>query len=128
MKALVAALALAFPFVALAQNIPTQPEAYLCEIILATDDVPVDQTMWQFEVRAQGASHGGDAQQFTAGTHVIDSSADGHWLTLVWTKAGKLVAQGLFVMAPTDVAQHRVVILFNPDGLGEQVSLGCAAK
>ncbi|MES3036689.1 MAG: hypothetical protein V4736_02170 [Bdellovibrionota bacterium] len=102
-------------------------EAYQCEIILATEDIPVEEADWFFEVPAVGPSHGGTPQSFTRANHQVDVSADGHWMTISWQKNNKLVAQGLFVMSPDDYAQNRVVILFNPDGNGEQLSMGCNA-
>lgn len=133
MKHVVCALALSLPLFAQAQvTAPTTPQApvaaYECQVIIAGDDVPADQTVQKFDVRAQGESHGGDGRTFTAGSNSVDATADGHWLTLSWSKAGKLIAQGVFCMAPTDFAEARVAILYNPDGSGDQVSIGCTAK
>lgn len=121
-------MALLVPGLALAQAPSTAPSSYRCEVILAADDVGAGEGAWKFEVQAKGASHGGDGQTFTFGSHTIDATADGHWLTLSWSKNGAVVAQGLFVMSPDDFASHRVAILYNPDGKGEQVSLGCSAN
>ena len=133
-QALVAAL-LSLPLFAQAQVAPPAAPAssakpvtgYECQVIIATD-VAADQDEWKFDVRVQGESHGGNGRSFAAGANAVDATADGHWLTLSWSKAGKLVAQGVFCMAPTDFAENRVAILYNPDGSGEQVSIGCSAK
>lgn len=127
--ALFTILAFLIPGYALAQVTSSPvPQVYSCEVIIASDELVAGEGDWKFQVNAQGASHGGDGQTFTVKGHVIDASADSHWLTLTWTKNGTTIAAGLFVMAPTDVASARVAILYNPDGKGEQVSIGCNAN
>lgn len=103
------------------------PEKYTCSLYLAAEDVEAGKGEWTFEVGATGASHGGNGLTFTAGAHEVYVAADGHWLTLGWQKSGTVIANGLFAMSPTDFAENRVAILYNPDGSGNQVAVSCAA-
>jgi hypothetical protein len=129
MKYLITALFL-FPLATYADKIATPSKlfSYSCQLIIAADDVPAKQGMWQFDVLPNGASHGSNGSTYTVGLHQIYVAADGQWLSLGWTKGGVLVAKGLFVIGSKDTAQERVAILYSTDGSDDQVSIGCSKK
>lgn len=105
----------------------TPAAKYSCNLFVSAEDVEAGKGEWPFEVGATGATHGGNGLTFTEGAHEIYVAADGHWITLEWKKSGVVLASGLFAMSPTDFAENRVAILYNPDGSGNQVAVSCAA-
>lgn len=107
-------------------NAPKTILTYRCEVIVFADDIETRKGEWTFTAPENAGNHGGDQRVFREGVHEILVMADARWMTLAWSRAGKKIAQGQFVMANMDRALARVVIMQDPSSeTGEQVSMDC---
>jgi hypothetical protein len=104
-------------------HVPEAPVFYQCSVIVVASDLP-QAAEFSFVSSTTGA-HGGEAQDFKQGAHEVSVQVDGQWLNLDWSRGGKLVASGQFVVGPVDKPAFKVGILFDPNSPGDQAAVSC---
>ena len=105
-------------------HVPDAPVFYQCSVIVVASDL---EKAAEFSfLSSSGGTHGGDAQEFKQGAHVVTVQVDKQWLNLDWSRSGKVVASAQFVVGPQDMPGFKVGILFDPANPGDQASVSCA--
>ncbi len=99
-----------------------QSQAIQCEVIFITQEVTTSET---FPVSSSSQGHDVPEMTFTAQNHEVTAMADGKWLGLSWRKDTVLVAESISLIRDV-TTQPRVLIMYNPANVDEQVSINCA--
>ena len=79
----------------------------------------------KFEAPNGSQGHGGPEQNVKGKVNEVITMADGKWLGISWWKNGELIAESINLIRDV-IAQPRVLIVYNPKNVEEQVSLDCS--
>ncbi len=93
-----------------------------CEVLVITGEEFLEQ---KFEAPMASQGHGGPEQTVKGEVNEVTTMADGKWLGISWRKNGELIAESINLIRDM-ISQPRVLIVYNPKNVDEQVSINCA--
>lgn len=99
-------------------------QALECNVIIVTDQEVVEGS---FEAPIKSQGHNVPEQTVEGKINKVSAMADGKWLGISWSQNEELIAESINLIRDS-ISQPRVLIVYNPKNVDEQVSIDCAQK
>ena len=97
----------------------------VCDAIVYTEFEVLEKEGVALPLAVMG--HGGEPFEVKGEQNEVIFNADGRWLGVDWYQNGEPIAHALFLLSEI-IETPRVMLVFNPKNLEEQVSLNCSAN